>query len=916
MTLNPGSALGPYSISAKIGEGGMGEVYQARDTKLDRDVALKVLPEAFTADPDRLARFEREAKTISSLNHPHICTLHDIGSQKPSTGSGEAEIDFLVMEYLEGDTLAQRLEKGALPLDQALKVAIEIADALDKAHRQGIVHRDLKPGNIMLTKAGAKLLDFGLAKLRPKRDLPDGMSAPTMTEGLTGEGTIVGTLQYMAPEQLEGKEADHRTDIFAFGAIVYEMVTGERAFTGNSQASLIGAILKDHPVAISVVQSISPPALDRLVGVCLAEDPEARWQSAGDVGRQLQGLAATTTPVSGTAAAAVVTSHRPAWRVALPWAAAALIIGAGTARLVFRGLTPASPLPVRQFTILPPDGETVSLSSGTPDIAISPDGRDVVYTASGDNAFEIYVQSLDTPAPRRLEGPEGRVLSPVVSPDNNWVAFYDDDDQSLQKVALGGGPATTLSRLGAIMLSADWVDNDTIVLGTNLPSGLWRVPAGGGEPESLTTPDLVGDRENHLWPHVLPDRRGVLFTVQTGSDATSARIAHLDLDTGDIRTVLPTGTSPRYAVPGHLLYADGGTVQAVGFDLDTLEVDGSRQATVLDGLVTKPNGAANFDIADDGSLVYLSGGVSGRSRRLFWVDRLGRAEDIDWAPDLLSTVRLSPDGERLAASLNAYGVSVLANGQTIRVGSDLWGFDLTNGSSWRLTSTPGGDDNAVWTPDGSQIFWRASRDGALGDLFRRPSDGTGQEERLTSDSRAQSPHAITSDGTRLVFGEDRPETGADIGVLSLSTDERPPRWLLETPFHERNAALSPDDRWMAYASDRSGQEEVYVGPFPNLDDGLIPVSIGGGSDPRWGPGGDEIFYRSPQGMMAAQVATTPSFRVLSRDTLFEESNTDRQRTGSYDVGPDGRFLIIRQEPVRVRFVQNWLAELERLVPVN
>ena len=479
MPLQSGTTLGPYEILSPIGAGGMGEVYKARDTRLDRTVAIKVLPEHVASDPDLKQRFEREAKTISSLNHPHICTLHDIGSQDG--------IDFLVMEYLEGDTLAQRLEKGALPLDQALTVAIEIADALDKAHRQGITHRDLKPGNIMLTKAGAKLLDFGLAKLKVGYDGPVGVSAPTVSAGLTGEGAILGTLQYMAPEQLEGKEADHRTDIFAFGALVYEMVTGKKAFAGESQASLISAILKDDPPAPSTRQPMTPRSLDRVIRRCLSKDPDERWQSTGDLRHELQWIA--TERVSDAPSGATLgRTGVPGVREWLGLTMAVVLAVAVTWLAVVMLRDSASP--VTSLSLNLPDGYSLfSRSALALPMTISPDDRRVVYSASdGDGAVQLYVREMEAFDARPILETEGG-YAPFFSPDGQWVGFVASG--SLMKVPVAGGSVVTIAEavVGAGFGGASWGPDDQIVFAPTGSSGLFRVPASGGIPEPLTTPD-------------------------------------------------------------------------------------------------------------------------------------------------------------------------------------------------------------------------------------------------------------------------------------------------------------------------------------------------------------------------------------------------------------------------------------------
>ena len=543
----------------------MGEVYKARDIRLDRTVAIKVLPEHVASDPDLQQRFEREAKTISSLNHPHICTLHDIGNQDG--------IDFLVMEYLEGDTLAQRLTKGPLPTAQVLRYAAEIADALDKAHGQGITHRDLKPGNIMLTKAGAKLLDFGLAKLRPPGTVgTDGFSAAvTASEPLTGRGTILSTLQYMAPEQLGGKDADHRTDIFAFGAVVYEMATGQRAFSGESQASLIGAILKDEPSPMSTLQTMTPAALDYIVKTCLAKDPDDRWQSAGDVGRQVQGIVEGGSQ-PGMAALIPAESGRRGWHRAVPWLYG-LVVGA-LAAWVFISLIPSSPVSVTRTTIRLAAGHQLDLGRGFRDVAISPDGTRVVYAAQSDAANLIFVRRLDQSDVVPLTRSESR--NPFISPDGTTVGYFTGAFPSLlRRVSIqGGGPSTTICEVSGFGRGASWGPDGTIIFATapetagsqrsSGSGGLWRVHAEGGDAEQLTSPVAAAGELDHRWPEILPGGRDVLFTI-TGSTSQESKIALLALDTLDYTVLIRGGTYARYSPTGHLALRGRGDAAGCAF---------------------------------------------------------------------------------------------------------------------------------------------------------------------------------------------------------------------------------------------------------------------------------------------------------------------------------------------------------------
>ena len=640
MALNAGTTLGPYEIEAPLGAGGMGEVYKARDTRLDRIVAIKVLPEHVANDPALKQRFEREARTVAALNHPHICTLHDIGTQEPSTSSGQA-VDYIVMEYLDGDTLAQRLVQGALPLNQALTVATEIADALDKAHRQGIVHRDLKPANIMLTKAGAKLLDFGLAKSKPT-ERAWGLSAlATQSAGLTGEGKILGTLQYMAPEQLEGKEADARTDIFAFGATLYEMVTGQKAFIGDSQASLIGAILKDEPQLVSALQPMSPDVLDYVVKTCLAKEPDDRWQSAGDVGRQVRGIiesgshARLSVPVT-------VAPGRTSWR-ARSLVATGFVVALVTGLVVWSMVRPepSPPRPMSQFVItMPPGGRF--LQSGSPEVALSPDGTQIVF-GGGSRNFErrLYLRPVSQPEATPIPGTEAGQY-PFFSPNGEWVGFFTQTDSqacagricvpgTLKKVPVLGGAPVTISNLsadlaaggpGSLLRGASWGLDDTIVFATTRSMGLMQVSAVGGEPAALTTVDREKGETGHLWPEVLPNGIGVLFTVLSDS---GPRIALLSYDTDEVTYVGPVGSHPRYSPSGHVVYQQGRALWAVGFDQDRLELTAPTPVRVLENVASNAGNAGNFRLSDDGSLVYLPTFVTNaQERRFVWVDHEGR----------------------------------------------------------------------------------------------------------------------------------------------------------------------------------------------------------------------------------------------------------------------------------------------------
>ena len=629
MALAPGVRLGPYEIVSALGAGGMGEVYKARDTRLERTVAIKVLPEHVATDPELKQRFEREAKTISSLNHPHICTLHDVGSQDG--------VDFLVMEHLEGETLAQRLTTGALPLDQALQTAIQIADALDKAHRQGITHRDLKPGNIMLTKAGAKLLDFGLAKLRPAGATGDvGLSAaPTVSSPLTGAGTILGTFQYMAPEQLEGQETDARTDIFAFGAVVYEMVTGKKAFEGKSQASLIAAILEREPVPMSSLQSMSPPALDRVVKTCLAKDPEDRWQAARDLHRELKWIAEAGEQV-GVPTSTFPVPRPPGWRRMLPLAGV-LVAGSFITGLAFWTLAapgPSAPAMVTRLTIAPL--QTAPMTNLTDlEIAISPDGTRIVYSATDAESGQrmLFVRNIDALEVRVVPGTEGGE-EPFFSPDGEWLGF-ETGEGALMKVPVNGGiPVTILDEVGEKQ-GVTWAPDDTVIFATQF-DGLYRVSAGGGS----SAERLPSDAPRVRSPLVLPGGQAVIFQAGVPGNVEADYLAVLSLETGEQRTLIERAVAPSYVASGHLVFVRGNTLMATPFDAEQLELTGDP-IPLLVGI--RRDVAADYALSANGTLAYVPGeDESSPQRTLVWVDRDGREEPVGAPPRQYTYPRVSP----------------------------------------------------------------------------------------------------------------------------------------------------------------------------------------------------------------------------------------------------------------------------------
>ncbi len=661
MSLKAGTYLGPYEVLAPLGAGGMGEVYRARDTRLDRTVAIKVLPAQLADSPERRQRFEREAKAISSLNHPHICTLHDVGQQ--------GGIDFLVMEYLEGDTLAQRLTKGPLVLEQVLQYATEIADALDKAHRKGVTHRDLKPGNIMLTKTGTKLLDFGLAKLKPETGPAAPLSElPTAKDNLSARGTILGTLQYMAPEQLEGKQVDARTDIFAFGAVLYEMVTGKKAFEGKNQASVIAGILERDPPPLSSLQPMTPPALDRVVKKCLAKEPEKRWQGASDLCDELKWIAEGGSQVTFPPTAPAK-GMRALGRRSLIRGLGALLLGAAIASLAFWSLKPwpsPPPTPITRTVIALPPGERLA-GLDQPAVALSPDGNHLVYVANRGGTQQLYLRAMDSLEARPIPGTEGAV-NPFFSPDGQWLGFFAG--QKLKKVSLSGGAALTLGD-AATPRGASWGSQGMIIFAPTNVSVLRQVSEAGGGPQPLTR--LAKGEVDHRWPEFLPGGKAVLFAAgATIANWTNAKVAVQAVGTGERRDLVQGATNPRYAPSGHLVYAQGGSLMAVPFDLERLEVTGTA-VPVVEGVLQSPSsGAAEYSFSATGSLVYVPGGLQAAQRRFVWVNRNGAEQPLAAPARAYRQPRFSPDGRRVALAIEEQE-------------SQIWLYDLTRETLTRLT---------------------------------------------------------------------------------------------------------------------------------------------------------------------------------------------------------------------------------------
>jgi eukaryotic-like serine/threonine-protein kinase len=898
MALAAGTKLGPYEITGAIGAGGMGEVYRARDTRLDRIVAIKVLPAHLADRAELRERFEREAKTIACLNHPHICTLYDTGHQDG--------IDYLVMEYLEGETLAQRLQKGSLPLEQVLQYAIEISDALDKAHRKGVTHRDLKPGNIMLTKSGTKLLDFGLAKLR-QEVVPANVplsELPTASDPLTAQGTIVGTLQYMAPEQLEGKEVDARTDIFSFGAVVYEMATGKRAFDGKSQASVISAIMSSEPAPMTTFQPMTPPALDRVVKKCLRKERDDRWQIARDITDELRWIAESGSHTGVSVPGAPVRSIRALSRreqvVGVGTVLLAVAIGSLATWNLRPSVAPAPKLVTRTVINLPSGQQLAGLENG-PAIAFSPDGSHLVYVARQDGVQQLYLRAMDSLESKSIPGTE-RATAPFVSPDGQWIGFFADG--KVKKISVSGGAAVILCDAG-YSGGASWSSQGMITFSpTPNVTPLQQVPDAGGAPQPLSRLDK-GD-VSHRWPEFLPGGKAVLFAAgPTAVTFTNAQVAVLPLGAGQRRNLIQGAAQPRYAASGHLVYAQGGSLVAVPFDAQRLELTGAA-VPVVEGVLQSPvTGAAQYSMSTTGSLAYVSGGLQATQLTLVWVSRHGVEQSLGAPERAYFAPRISPDGKRVSAGITE------SEFQT-------WLYDLARETLTRFTFEGNYNPAAAWTPDGKRIAFESNKDG-IPNLYWQLADGSGGLERLNNSEYIQVPMSWSSDGRLLAFIEVNPTTGSDIWVLRMNDRKAQP--FIKSPFSEGAPAFSPDGRWLTYISDESGRYEIYVQPYPGPG-GKWQISTDGGTEPKWNPNGRELFYRNGDKMMVVDITTQPGFAAGKPRMLFE-ARYERSpvQSHNYDVSSDGqRFLMLKPTEqaatTQIIVVLNWFEELKQRVPTG
>jgi eukaryotic-like serine/threonine-protein kinase len=878
-----GSRLGHYEIISWLGGGGMGEVYRARDSRLDRVVAIKVLRPEIAGDADSRRRFEREARAVSSLNHPHICALHDVGH--------ENGIDFLVLEHLEGESLSDRLKRGALPLEEGISIAVQIVAALDGAHRCGVIHRDLKPGNVMLTRHGAKLLDFGLARSKHVMAVisedPSGTPLGSSAETLTVEASVLGTVPYMSPEQIEGRDVDARSDIFSAGIVIYEMITGRRPFDGSSSAAVMAAILNSEPPPMSGTHANVPRALDRLVRQCLAKNRDDRVQSAHDVGLNLRWIHESMTLPEG----ADTRDARTSRRVRFEWIAATVGLVALVAAVLSMWAPRATPpQDVIRFSIVPEGARLDEPYWSHP--SISPDGRAVAYVARSEGKNGLWLRPLDEVAARPLPGTVG-ALAPFWSPDSRFIAFFSEN--SLKAVAPAGGAPRSICDIPSVASTGTWGSTGTIVLQINEApgqDGLYRVSASGGGPTRIKLRDASGNElVETSFPHFLPDGR-LLVGGRTADEEWGGYLASLDSEKCErIRWESPVVSRVEYASPGYLLGVGGSTLYAQRFDARAGRFRGSPVAIAED--ILEYGGGARFSVSSNGVLVYGPGG--GVPSRLTWFDRSGRTLGSVGAPAIQEAIALSPDERRLAVGM-----------EDLRTRSvQIWVFKLPDGIPTRMTSERASVEFfPVWSPDGREIAYSSSME-APPNLFRRRLDGSDSEVLVPSNGHAQWASDWSQDGRSILYNDRDPKTGSDLWVLPMDGDRKARPWL-QSPFNEGDAQFSRDGKWVAYASDESGRYEIYLRSFRGTEE-RRRVSSAGGRNPRWRGDGREIFYLdlgAEPALVSVPLDPSTIEPVGTAQPLFRSSTS----VLDFDVTRDGqRFLVNHDVGAKslIHVVVNW-----------
>ena len=897
MPLRPGTRFSHYEVLAPIGSGGMGEVYRARDTRLGRDVAIKTLPEAFMADAERLARFEREARLLAALSHPHIGAIYGVEEVEGVRG--------LVLELIEGDTLAERLTTSHVSTAEALAIARQVAEALDAAHDRGIIHRDLKPANIKLTHDGTvKVLDFGLAKAIAGSDAGVDLSAsPTATAHGTREGVVLGTAAYMSPEQARGQTLDKRTDVWSFGCVLYELLTGRRAFKGETLSDTIGAILRDAP-DWRALPSDTPVLIRRLLRRCLEKDPNRRLRDMGDASLEI--AEALASPSLETAAAAPAAMQWVMWTAGV--VLAAVITGVG----VWWGVRPAPTKPpnVLRVSVLVPGFEM-----GQSGIAVSRDGTKLVYRGaqekgSASAGAPLFLRALDAVDPQPISGTEG-ATQPFFSPDGEWIGFFITSniqgnrarDAQLKKVATRGGPPVVVA--DAVALGGSWGSDNTIVFSRATANGvgLFKVSASAGTPEPLTPLEKKGER--YGWPDHLPGGKAIIVSITDQPTFNEGRIAVLSLATGQYHTVVEQGYHARFLASGHLAYILNGDLMTVPFDPESLAATGPPVRSEVALNSESVSGDAGFGVSEDGLLAYAMDSDGPRRRTLSWVTREGIRTPLPFEPDDYSYPRISPDGRRVA----------------IQIGRDLWVIDLERSTRTRLTSGDRGLEPPpgymAWTPDGKHLTFNRRIDPPATTIEWIDPSGSEKSTVLVRQPHFMNGASWSPDGKVVAFFQFLPATQRDLWVLEAGGDGQP-RPFLVTPANERGPTFSPNGRWIAYVSDASGRDEVFMKAFTGSS-GAISISTGGGREPLWSRNGRELFYRQGDRLMSVSIddAATPLLRAPR--LLFEEPYQSDLYVGlpNYDVAADGRFIMVSDPQATIAqftIVQNWFEELKRRVP--
>jgi Tol biopolymer transport system component len=851
-----GETLSHYRVTQKIGAGGMGEVYRATDSKLHREVAIKVLPAALANDPERMARFEREAQVLASLTHPSIAAVYGL---EESAGHRA-----LVMELVEGEDLSDRIRRGPMAPDEALPIARQIAEALEAAHERGIVHRDLKPANVKVTPDGhVKVLDFGLAKALDVTPKAPGTGEPatmTLSAAQTRAGVVMGTAAYMSPEQASGAAVDKRADVWSFGVVLFEMLTGRRLFEGESASHTLADVIRAE-IDWTRLPASTPRAIRHLLERCLERDARRRLRDIGEarieIERQLEQTA------SAARSAALPIMRAPGWRQHAPWLALGLAAGvlAATGAALLLRPTPARSTHLRMDVKLTNDALWTQIG---PALDFSPDGSRVVFITGGETRRQLNVRTLDQLDDARIaegSGSENSPYHPFFSPDSTWVGFATSAE--LRKVPVSGGTSLTICKVNRSR-GATWLPDNTIVFTPSPDSGLFKVSAAGGDPQPLTTLDKTKKEATHRWPQALPGGEAVLFTSHTQSvgNFDNATIEVVTLKTGARTVVYNGGAFARYVPSGHLVYVNKGTIFAVPFNARTFKVSGTPAPVVQNVTSSPAEGAAQIAFSPTGLMGYVRGGPLVPQYPIVWVDREGRTSPLINEPGAYANPRLSPDGRRLS-------LTVLRDGNW-----DIWVYDLDRQVSTRLTFDEGSDSEQVWSPDGLEVMFSSDRHNAPSTLYRKPADGSGEEKAVVTTDVPMWPSSWSPDGKVVAFSASRPNL--DVGVVHLDSSKT--EWLLTTPFAESDAAFSPDGHWMAYASTESGDSEVYVRPFP-VGGGRWQISDAGGGYPRWSRDGREVVYRSADGIMAASIDVVGgSLRTGKPRQLF---------TGQFRGGPGG-----------------------------